>query len=233
VAGEIKDPQRNIPKSLLAGLLICIVSYALITIAYLYVLNIDEVAGSSMVASDAAKVVMGPIGGGVIALLVIISVFGTTNGNILATARVSFAMAQDKRFFKWVGVVHPVHKTPANSLLVHGIWTSMLVLSGSFDMLTDMLIFVSWLFYGMSAAGIFILRRKMPEVKRPYKVWGYPLVPAVFVLFTAFFLVTTLINDVYNYNTGASPLINSVFGLLLTGLGIPLYWYFRKHEKAT
>lgn len=231
VAGEIQNPQRNIPRSLLVGLLACIGIYTLIVAAYLYVLPIDAVAHSAMVASDAATVVMGGIGGGLIALLVIVSTFGTTNGNILATARVSFAMAQDQRFFPGVGRVHPRFQTPANALLLHAGWTCVLVLSGSFDTLTDMLIFVSWLFYGLSAAGIFILRRKMPDAERPYKVWGYPVVPAAFVLFTVAFLVLTLVNDVGNYLSGRSAIINSLFGLLLTLPGVPLYWYFRKGSR--
>jgi basic amino acid/polyamine antiporter, APA family len=228
VAGEIKNPQRNIPKSLFIGLVLCILIYALITASYIYILPIDAIAGSSMVASDAASVVMGMIGGALIASMVIISTFGTTNGNVLATARVSFAMAQDNRFFSSLGKVHPRFNTPGNALLVHGVWTSMLVLSGSFDMLTDMLIFVSWLFYGMSAVGIFVLRYRMPDANRPYKVWGYPFVPAIFVLFTVFFLVATLVNDIRLFQSGQTELINSLLGLLLTALGIPLYWYFKK-----
>jgi basic amino acid/polyamine antiporter, APA family len=228
VAGEIKNPQRNIPKSLSTGLILCIAIYTLITLAYCYVLPVDAVATSSMVASDAAAVVMGSLGGACIALMVIISTFGTTNGNILATARVSFAMAQEKRFFAFAGKVHPRFQTPGNALWLHGLWTAMLVLSGSFDMLTDMLIFISWLFYGMSALGIFVLRRKLPHAERPYKVWGYPVVPAIFVAFTLFFLVATLVNDIRLYSAGKTEIINSLLGLLLTALGIPLYWYFRK-----
>jgi basic amino acid/polyamine antiporter, APA family len=232
VAGEIKNPQRNIPRSLAFGLLLCIVIYALVSAAYVYVLPIDLVANSALVASDAALIVFGAFGAGLIAIMVLISTFGTTNGNILATARVSFAMAQDGNFFSSVGKVHPRFKTPGNALLLHGIYTSVLVLSGSFDMLTDMLIFVSWLFYGMSAAGIFVLRNKMPHAPRPYKVWGYPIVPALFILFTAFFLTTTLITDVSRYMSGETPIINSLLGLLLTALGIPLYWYFRKSPEV-
>jgi basic amino acid/polyamine antiporter, APA family len=233
VAGEIKDPQRNIPKSLLAGLIICIITYGLITLAYEYVLPIDSLAKSQVVASDAAMIVMGTAGGGIIALMVIISTFGATNANILATARVTFAMAQDKQFFAVAGTVHKRFQTPGNALLLQGIWTSMLVMSGSFDMLTDMLIFVSWFFYGMSALGVFILRRKMPDRDRPYKVWGYPVVPAIFVGFTFFFLAATLVSDIYLYQTGQSPLINSLLGLLLTSLGIPLYWYFKSRNSRT
>ncbi len=228
IAGEIKDPQRNIPKSLFIGLIITILVYGLIVLSYTYVLPIDTIAGSSFVASDAATQAFGFAGGGLIAALVMLSTFGTTNGNILATARVSFAMAQEKRFFSWIGEVHPKFNCPGNALVLHGFWTSLLVLSGSFDMLTDMLVFVSWLFYGLSAFGVFILRKKMPDAERPYKVWGYPFLPAGFVLFSAFFLIITLYNDIQNYVDGKTALINSLFGLLLTLLGVPLYFYFKR-----
>lgn len=230
VAGEIRDPQRNIPRSLLTGLVVCIATYALVTVAYELVLPIDKIASSQMVASDAATVVMGAAGGGIIALMVIISTFGTTNANVLATARVTFAMARDKRFFDFAGKVHPRFNTPGNALLLQGIWTSMLVISGSFDMLTDMLIFVSWFFYGMSSLGVFILRYKMPDRERPYRVWGYPVVPGIFVSFTFFFLVATLVSDIHSYYTGKSALINSLLGVLLTAMGVPLYWYFKKRS---
>jgi len=230
IAGEIKDPQRNIPRSLFIGLIITILIYGLIVLSYTYVLPIDKIAGSSFVASDAATQAFGFAGGGLIAALVMLSTFGTTNGNILATARVSFAMAQEKRFFSWIGEVHPKFNCPGNALVLHGLWTSLLVLSGSFDMLTDMLVFVSWLFYGLSAFGIFILRKKMPDAERPYKVWGYPFLPAGFVLFSAFFLIVTLYNDIQNYADGKTTLINSLFGLLLTLLGVPLYFYFKRRR---
>ncbi len=231
VAGEIKDPQRNIPKGLLLGLSVCIVTYGMITVAYEYVLPIDTLANSTMVASDAATLVLGTAGGGIIALMVIISTFGATNANILATARVTFAMAQDKQFFAFAGKVHPRFQTPSNALWLQGVWTSILVISGSFDMLTDMLIFVSWFFYGMSALGVFVLRRSMPERERPYKVWGYPVVPAIFVGFSFFFLLATLMNDIFLYQSGKSTMINSLLGVLLTAMGIPLYWYFKSRKN--
>ncbi|MCU0420021.1 MAG: amino acid permease [Cyclobacteriaceae bacterium] len=232
VAGEVKNPQRNIPLSLLIGLSLTIVIYGLVVLAYTYILPIDDMAASSFVGSDAATRAFGLAGGGLIAALVMLSTFGTTNGNILATARVTFAMAQEKRFFAGAGAVHPRFQSPARALAIHAVWTSLLVLSGSFDMLTDMLVFVSWLFYGLSAYGVFILRKKMADVPRPYKVWGYPWVPGLFVAFTGFFLVATLYNDTVNYLSGHSPLINSLFGLLLTALGIPLYFYFRQRTTA-
>ena len=233
VAGEIKDPRRNITLSLTIGLTITIIIYGLVNLSYSFILPIDTIARSSFVASDAAYTAFGYIGGGLIALLVIISTFGTTNGNILATARVSFAMAQQGNFFSWVGRVHPKFHSPANALIFHALWTSFLVLSGSFDSLTDMLVFVSWLFYGLSAVGVFILRNKMPDAERPYKVWGYPFLPAAFILFTGFFLAATLYNDIYNYVHGLSPIINSLFGIFLTALGIPLYFYFKGRKSES
>jgi basic amino acid/polyamine antiporter, APA family len=137
-------------------------------------------------------------------------------------------MAREKQFFSTVGRIHPRFGTPANALLLHGIWTSMLVLSGSFDTLTDMLIFVSWLFYGLSALGVFILRKKLPHAPRPYRVWGYPYVPALFVVFTAVFLVSTLVHDIAAYLGGQTIIINSAFGIILTIIGLPLYWYYKR-----
>jgi len=232
VAGEIKDPQKNIPLGSLLGLLIVIVLYCLLNLAYIYALPIEAIAKSSFLASDAASSAFGFGAGALIALLVMISTFGGTNGNVLATARVTFAMGQEKRFFASAGKVHPKFKTPGNALLIHGVWTSLLVLSGSFDMLTDMLIFVSWVFYGLSAVGVMVLRKKMPDAPRPYKTWGYPFVPLAFILISALFLIITLYNDITNYLNGATPLINSLFGLVLTALGIPLYFYFKKKYKS-
>ncbi len=231
VAGEIQNPQKTIPKSLLIGIIVCTVIYTLVTLSFLYVKPVEAMAHSSFIASDAAQVALGAVGGALISLLVIISVVGAANGNILSTARVSFAMAKEKRFFRWTSFIHPTYKTPANAILLHSAWSSLLVLSGSFDMLTDMLIFVSWLFYGLSALGVFVLRFKMPHAPRPYKVWGYPVVPAVFVLFTLFFVVFTLINDIQNYAAERTPVINSLLGLLLVVTGIPFYFYFRKAKK--
>jgi APA family basic amino acid/polyamine antiporter len=233
MAGEIKNPQRNIALGLLLGLGVVIAIYFLINLAYIYALPIDAIASSAFVGSDAASSAFGFGAGALIALIVMISTFGATNGNVLATARVTFAMAQEKKFFPIIGKVHPKYKTPANALILHGIWTSLLVLSGSFDMLTDMLVFATWLFYTLGAIGVMVLRKKMPDAERPYKTWGYPFVPIAFILIASSFLVLTLYNDISNYINGTSPLINSLFGLALTAVGIPLYFYFKKKEKQS
>jgi APA family basic amino acid/polyamine antiporter len=223
IAGEIKNPQTVIPKSLFRGLSFCIIVYALVNLAYVYVLPIDKLSKSSFVASDAAAAVCGATGAVLIALLVALSTFGTTNANVLATARVTFAMGQENRWFAWAGKVHSKNNTPGNALILNAVWTCILILSGSFDMLTDMLIFVSWFFYGMSALGVFILRKRMKTFLRSYKVWGYPVVPLLFVAFVAFFLCSTVYTDVVNYNKGTSPVINSVLGIIITCTGIPVY----------
>jgi APA family basic amino acid/polyamine antiporter len=194
----------------------------------MYVLPIDAMAKSPLVASEATAVVMGNVRGTIIALLIVVSCLGGTNINLLTNARVIFAMAESKTFFNWSGKVHPKFNTPGNSVLLLGVWSSLLVISGSFDILADMFIFMSWVFYGLVVIGVFILRKKMPKAERPYKAWGYPWIPLIFVLFTAVYVGTTLYNDITNYLNGSSPIINSVFGILLTVIGIPLYYYFKR-----
>jgi APA family basic amino acid/polyamine antiporter len=230
IAGEIKNPQQVIPKSLFIGLSFCIIVYALVNLAFVYVLPIGTLAASSFVASDAATVTWGAIGGSLIALMVMLSTFGSTNANVLATSRVTFAMGEESKWFNWAGKVQPKYHTPGNALLLNAVWTCVLILSGSFDMLTDMLVFVSWFFYGMSALGVFLLRKKMKTFLRVYKVWGYPLVPLLFISFTAFFLGSTVYTDIVNYNKGTAPVVNSVLGIIITCIGIPVYLLSKKNK---
>ena len=228
VGGEIRNPQHNIPKSLFIGLLTIILIYSLVNLSYEYVLPVAIMSHSSFVASDAATAAWGAVGGSLIALLVMLSTLGTANGNILSVARVTFAMHEESRWFNWAGKVQPNFKTPGNALILNAVWTIILIITGSFDILTDMVVFVSWFFYGSTALGVFILRKKIPHHPRPYKVWGYPLVPLFFVLFTMFFLVFTLYKDVSNYQRGAVPVINSLLGTIITCIGIPVYYLSRK-----
>jgi len=230
IAGEVREPQRHIPKSLLFGLLTCIAIYVLINLAFVYVLPLNAMTQSSFVASDAGKIALGTIGGGLIALLVILSTLGTTNANILSTARVTFALGKASDRLGWIGRVQPRYQTPGNALWLNAGWSILLIFSGSFDMLTDMLIFVSWFFYGMSALGIIRLRKTMPDAVRPYRVWAYPWPTVVFVLFTAVFLVATLYTDIQLYQQGKTHLINAAFGMLIAGMGIPLYFISRKQR---
>jgi APA family basic amino acid/polyamine antiporter len=232
IAGEIKDPGKNIPRSLFIGLGTCIGIYLLINAALFYVLPVDVMAGSALVASDAARIAFGAAGGGLIAVLICLSVLGTTSSNVLTTPRLSFAMARQGAFFTMAGKVHPRFQTPANALLLHLALMVIMVLSGSFFILADMYIFIVWVFNLMLMFGVFILRKKMPDAERPYKVWGYPWVPVIVIIFNSFYLVITLIDDIQHYLEGKTVLMNSVFGLMITICGIPFYWYFKKARRS-
>lgn len=231
VAGEVKSPRKTIPLALGLGTLIVIIIYITINLAYLYILPIEKIANSTLVAADTASSVLGVFGGTFVSFAVLVSTFGTSNGTIMVSARLYYSMAKEGLFFRKIASVHPIFRTPSNSLLLQAIWTSILVISGTFDILTDMLIFVSWFFYGMGAFGVFVLRRKMPNAPRLYKVFGYPIVPAIFVLFAFSFVIFTLINDIQMYNEGKTKFINSIFGIFLVLIGIPFYFYFMKKKK--
>jgi basic amino acid/polyamine antiporter, APA family len=231
VAGEVKSPRKNLPRSLIFGLFVCILIYVLVNLAYLYVLPIDTMSSSRLVASDATEKVLGFAAGGVIAVMIMVSAFGATNINLLTNARVVFAMGKDGSFFSWAGRVHPKFNTPGNAVLIMCILSCLFVVSGSFDILADMFIFMSWVFYGLNVIGLFILRKKMPTIDRPYRVNGYPWIPILFTLFTIFYLGSTLYSDITNFREGRTPMINSVVGLLLTLAGIPFYIYFNRRAN--
>ena len=231
IAGEIKQPQRNIPRGLVTGMIIVTAIYVLMDLAYSYVLPVDVMAKSKLVAADVAeKCFFG--GGRWIAAAVMISTFGTTNSIILATARVYFSMARRNVFPAFIGRAHPRFHTPAASLIVQGVWSVLLLFSGTFDTLTDMLIFVSWVYYAAGAFGIFVLRRKEPDAPRPYKVPGYPFIPIIFILFSILYLVLTVTNDITEYNAGRQPTINSAFGTALVLIGVPIYFFYRNRKLS-
>ncbi|MEI2739653.1 MAG: amino acid permease [Chitinophagaceae bacterium] len=231
IAGEIKQPQRNIPKSLFTGVIACIIVYVLVNQAYLYVLPVEKIAGSSLVASDAISFAIGNTGGALVAAMIVICTLGAINGNIMATTRITYAMGKDKVFLPWAGREHKRFQTPGNALWLHGAWISVLIISGSFDMLADMMVFISWIAYGLGAVGIFMLRKKMPEAERPYKIWMHPFVTLLFIIFTALFLVITVYNDITNYLHDRQPVVNSLLGIIIVALGIPFFFYFRKKRK--
>ncbi len=222
VSGEIKNPQRNVPLGLMYGTLIVILVYMFINIAYLYVLPIEKMSQSPLVAASAAEVVFGSNGAALISIAVIISTFGALNGSILSTARVCFAMARNNMFIKSLDKIHPKYATPHTSLVAQGLWSCLLVLSGSFDTITDYVIFAAWLFYMLGAYGVIVLRKKMPDVHRPYKVWGYPYTPMIFVIFSFLFLLNTIISDYEN----------AAMGALLIIIGLPFYFWRMNKNKS-
>jgi basic amino acid/polyamine antiporter, APA family len=241
LAGEVKNPQKNLPRALFFAVIIVMAVYILVNLAYIYIIPVDEMAmkykqaeltgGSYLVATDVASSFWQGMGGTIIAAAIMLSTFGAVNGTIMMSARVHFAMSKEKLFFKSLQNVHPKFNTPANALLIQGLWASIMVFSGTFDQLTDMIIFVSWIFYGTAAYGVFMLRRRWPDKERPYKVWGYPIVPLLFVFFSFVYVVFTLYSDITSFVEGKSPLINSIMGVLLVAIGIPGYLYWNKKKK--
>ncbi len=226
IGGEVKDGTRNLPRGLMWGTVIVTAVYILVQVAYLYTAPIEKIAGLAaqqnvIAAVEILKWFLGGAGAMFLSLLILCSTFNATNTSVLAAPRVYFAMANDGLFFRGIHAVHPKFHTPYKSLLIQGFWASVLCLSGSFDMLTDMLIFAAFIFYGAGAWGVITLRRKMPDHPRPFKVPLYPIVPIVFVLFSAVLVVRTIWDQ---------PVMAGL-GMLLILAGVPFYFYFERQNK--
>jgi APA family basic amino acid/polyamine antiporter len=233
VAGEVKDPQRNIPRALIGGMILIILLYVFVNITYFYVLSPTEIASvpkASSVASEVARSFLGPAAIGLIAASLMASSIGTLHTSILTGARVPYAMSRDRLFFPRLARLSPRTHVPIGALVVQGIWAGILTLSGSFDTLTDYVIFGSWIFYGLVTASVFIFRRKMPNTERPYKAWGYPVVPILFLIVTGFLLFTTLLPDPAAGLNGIN--LNALIGLGLIALGLPVYWYLSRRNRV-
>jgi APA family basic amino acid/polyamine antiporter len=230
IGGELKSPQRDLPRSLILGILLVTGLYLLMSTVYSFVLPIDEMARSKLVAADVAERCFAG-GGRWIAVAVMLSTFGAANAVILTSARVYFSMGGDGMFPAFLGRAHPRFHTPAASLGLQAGWSILLLFSGTFDTLTDTLIFVSWFFYIANAWAVIVLRRREPAAPRPFKVSWYPLVPVVFVCFGLVYLVLTLCNDVTAYRAavaaGQPALLNCALGLALVLSGTPIYFYYR------
>jgi amino acid transporter len=220
VSSEIRNPQRNLPRSLIVGTAAVILTYILINIAYFYVLNPAQVAASHRVAADMMSHVYGRAAAGAVTIAVLISIFAALNGSILAGSRVPYAMARDGLFFRPAAVVHPKYRTPGNAMILLCLWSSVVVLSGWFDDLYNFVIFGSWILYLMTAVSLFVLRRKRPDLARPYRVTGYPIVPVLFVCVAALLLVSTL----------QTRPRESLMGLGLMALSIPFYFYWKRRN---
>jgi basic amino acid/polyamine antiporter, APA family len=214
-AGEIKDPQRNVPRALIIGVLALIVIYVAVNIAYLRALTIDEIKGVTRIAEKASAALMGPSGAAFVALTVVISTFGCNAAGILGGSRVLFAMAVDGVFLPSASRVHPRYRTPHVAVAALTGWSIVLALSGTYEQLFTYVMFSSILFSVAAGAALFILRRTRPAQPRPYLAWGYPVVPAVFVIGSAAFVLNTLLER---------P-VESIAGLGLLLLGLPVYWY--------
>jgi len=229
-AGEVQHPGRNIPRALIVGMAIVIVVYCLLNLAYFYALPFGEVLASNStrfrdalpVSAKAAQTFLGDLGGRFVSIVFVVSALGALNGSILSNARVPYAMARDGMFLPAMGVLSGRTHVPIRGLLIQGVWSSLLALSGTFDQLTDCLLLVSWIFYGLVTSAVFVLRRKLPGAPRPYQTFGYPVVPIVFVTVAIALVVNTLLRR---------P-VESVVGLGLIALGLPVYVYFRARTSG-
>ncbi|MCC7010340.1 MAG: amino acid permease [Acidobacteria bacterium] len=213
VAGEIRDPQRNVPRSIVLGVLIVIAVYVSANLAYYFVLGPARIAGSQRVAADAMSAMVGPAGATIITLAIVCSTFGAISANVLAGPRVFYAMARDGVFFPALADVHPRFQTPANAIWALSIWAGVLTLTGGYEHLITMSGFANWIFFTMVVLSVIVLRRRHPEWERPYRVVGYPFTVIVFVLVSSVFVLNTLVE---------AP-ASSLMGLGLLLVGIPFY----------
>ncbi len=234
-AGEVKNPRRNLPLSLALGTGVVIALYILANYVYLNVLPLaGDANGASVlargiqyakedrVATAAMQQMFGGLGGALMAVAILISTFGCNNGLILAGARVYYAMAKDGLFFREVGKVHPRYRTPVNALIVQAVWTSILCLSGTYGQLLDYIIFAVLVFYILTIAGLFVLRRTRPDAERPYKAIGYPLLPAIYIAMAVFIDIVLLrYKPQYTWP-----------GLMIVLLGIPVYFAWNRHAAT-
>ena len=218
VGSEIKDPGKNLPRSIILGAIIVIVFYVLASVAYSYVLSPARIAGSTLVASDAAKVTMGAVGAGFVAVAILVSTLGANNGIILTAARIPYAMARGGLFFRSQGSVSSRFATPVVALVTQGVISAVLTLSGRYDQLFLYVVFAQFVFYALGCGAVMRLRRTAPLVPRPYRTWGYPVTPLVFIAFALWLVWNTIVERPLDSAVGA--------GLLLCGL--PGYFFWKK-----
>ena len=222
VSAEIQAPQKNLPKALILGTLAVMAIYLLANAAYFYVLSANEVANADLVPAELMRKIFGPTGATAVSVVAMVSIFAALNGSILTGARVPFAMARDGLFFKSFGEVHPEHRSPSVSIFGLSAWSCVLVLSGRYDELYTCVVFASWILYGMAAASVIVLRKTKPDMPRPYRTLGYPIVPMLFVLVAGLLIFYTLRD---------SPR-ESLLGLALIAIGLPFYFHWNRQNST-
>jgi APA family basic amino acid/polyamine antiporter len=220
-AGEVRDPSRVLPLGFLLGTVIIIAVYLGANAAYLHVLPLPVMAEHQRVAATAMEFLIGPRGSRFVSGLILCSIFGALNGTVLTAPRVYYAMAKDGVFFRSVARVHPKFQTPAVALIVLGAWAMVLAVSGSFEQLYTYVIFAMWIFSGAAIAGVIILRRRLPDLDRPYRVIGYPILPIAFIFASLAIVVNTLVTK-----PGESAL-----GLAIILAGVPLYYIWSRWDR--
>ena len=217
-AGEIRDPSRSLPRGMLIGTAATTVLYILVNLVYLRAMPIIDLGQSSGIGAAAAAALFGPRFATLVTLLVFIAVFGCLSSNVLTAARIYLPMAQDGLFFRSLAKIHPVHRTPSACIVAQGVWSIVLAFSGTYEELGTCVLFAMYLFHAATGVALFVLRRKHPDRVRPYRAWGYPWTPIVFILTACAFLVSTM----------STRPVQSLWGLLLMALGFPAYIWWRR-----
>lgn len=217
---ETINPRKTIPRALMIGTIIVTLCYMGLNAVYMYVLPLESVASSTRIAADAADALLGFGGGALMSGLVIFSTFGALSGIILCGPRVYFSMARDGLLFRWVGDIHPRYGTPHKAIIVQGVWSSVLVATGTYKALFTRVVYTEWIFFGLMAIGLFLFRRR-PGIVRGYRIWGYPLVPALFIVASFAVVVNQIVSDPRE----------SLFGLSLVLVGLPIYYLWSKRMR--
>jgi APA family basic amino acid/polyamine antiporter len=221
LAGEMRRPGRDLPMGLILGTAIVTLLYTLLNVVYVRTLTIEQMVATSRIGESAALVLFGPMGARLITVAVLISTFGCISSTILFAARIYLPMAEDGVFFPALARIHPRHRTPSASILAQGLWSVLLTFSGSYEQLYTYVVFAVVLFHALTGAAVIVLRRKRPDAERPYRTWGYPVVPLVFVVSSAALVVNTLLEK---------P-TESLIGLVILALGVPAYLYWRRTAR--
>lgn len=223
--GELRDPKRNAPRVFIGGMVVVGTLYVLVTLAYFYVLTPTEIASipaSSSVGTEVLRRFLGPMAVTVLAGMLMLSAFGSQQASALAGARISYAMSRDGLFFRGLSELSPRTRVPVRAILAQAAWATVLALSGTYDTLTDAAMFGAWLFYGLAVSTVFVFRRTAPQAERPYRCFGYPVVPAVFLLLAGAVILNTFI---------ATPR-QAILGAGLMLLGLPFYFYWRRGQGS-
>ena len=224
LAGEIRDPQRNLPRAFVGGMLVVGALYLFVNLAYFYALTPAQVASvpaASSVATEVLSRFLGPTAVALVAVALMVSSFGSLHASVLANSRIPFAMARDGLFFHALAKLSRTN-VPARAIVAQAAWGSVLAMSGTYDSLTDSVIFASWLFYGLSTAALFVFRKTMPDTPRPYRALGYPVIPVIFLCVTAALLINTFV---------AAPR-QALQGVAVLIAGLPFYWYWSRRSSA-
>jgi APA family basic amino acid/polyamine antiporter len=218
VAGEVRNPKRNLSLALALGVAVVMTVYVLANIAYLRVLTVAEIASADRVGALAAERAMGPAGGALVSLTILLSIAGAMNGWLLTAPRMYFAQARDGLFLRAFASIHPRHQTPHFAILLFGTWSAFLAVSGTYDALASYAMFSAWVFYGLTAAGVLLLRRRQPDRPRPFTMWGYPATLLLFLLVALGFVLNTLL---------ATPGPAGVATLIILS-GVPVFYFWKK-----